>query len=255
MTAIVSPTTTERTLRTIGLLALFGFFSGWFLYDATVGYPHKNLKKAVEVLDPVPDELPPINERVTSKNIAALIPKQGEPTPMSEFVEKIGEPGWKNEAGDSAYYFGPGGRLRLGLVGERVVRAEFTEGVHTEMDLSFQKVLGGMLVPLTLVMLLQLVRVVTTRVELSDAGLKVRGRSPIPFDAMQNFDATNYKKKGWLELAYQDGDRTRTVRLDDYVIREFRPIVAEICARCGFDDPLPQQQSEVAQADSASSAG
>jgi len=48
MEAIVSPSTTERIVRTSIVAAMFAAWCGWFLYDGYIRYPAKNQAKAVE---------------------------------------------------------------------------------------------------------------------------------------------------------------------------------------------------------------
>lgn len=249
MNTIVSPTTTERIVRTVLLMGMIGVFSGLFLYDGFAGYPKKNLHKAVEALDPVPDELPVIDPGIT-RAVAESVSKQVQEQRVTrrDIVEELGQPAWENELGDDLRYFGPGGALVLALTGDLVQRVSFLPGEKREADLLVQKVIGFGLLPAAVFLVFQLLRVITTKVVLSDDGLKVRGRPLISFDAFTGLNAEKYRKKGYLDLAYEDQSREKTVRLDDYVIREFHAIVSEICGRCGFDNPLssPEQKDETA---------
>ncbi len=245
MTPIVSPTTNERIIRTFGLAALFGVFSGWFIYDGYVGYPEKNLEKAIESLDPVPDTLPPIDDAVTEAAAAVWVDRPSDSRhTRAEVVAAFGEPGWESADRNDIRYFGPGGMLAYTLRGDLVADVVYTAGDKNDTELVWQRYLGFGLLPVALGFVLQFVRVVTTRVELSDAGLNVRGRPVIPFDAMKSIEAKHYRKKGFVDLSYSQDGRNKTVRLDDYVIRDFRPMIETICERCHIDDPLPPPKKE-----------
>ncbi|MFQ5414981.1 MAG: hypothetical protein ACE5E6_11035 [Phycisphaerae bacterium] len=236
MTPIESSTTTERIVRTLGLTVLFSVFSGWFIYDGYVRYPLANLKKAVESLDPVPDELPPINESINQTMADEWIAdvSQNRRT-RSEIIARLGAPGWESPDHKEIRYFGTRGVLGFAMFGDLVTQAVYEAGDKNDLE---QKLLGFALLPVALGFVIQLVRVITTRVVLSDAGLKVRGRPVIPFDAMEAIDASRYRKKGFVELSYTHGGRKKSVRLDDYVIRDFHPIIREICERCNIENQV-----------------
>ncbi len=245
MTPIVTPTTSERILRTLGLTALCCVFSGWFLYDGYVGYPAQNLEKAVEALDPVPEQLPTIDPAITNAGVEPwLTDFRQERITRADILEHFGPPEWESPARDEIRYFGPGGVLRFSLSGDLLRDAAYVAGEKDDTELAWQRILGYLLVPVALAMILQLLRVLTTRVVLDDDGLKVRARALIPFDAMTGLDAARYRKKGYMDLSYTVDGKPRKVRLDDYIIRDFRPIVTEICERCGLENPLPPPQSE-----------
>lgn len=256
MTTILTTTTTERILRTLGLTALFGVFSGWFLYDAYVGYPRHNLEKMIESLNPVPQSLPAVDERITADAFNAWVTTVGDlkkaRLTRKDIVDKLGPPGWENPAKDEMRYFGRGGSVRVLLAGDLVKDGGFDVAEHNDVDLAWQKILGFMLLPVGVGMVFQLVRVLTTRVELSDAGLKVRGRPTIPFEAMTGIDISRYAKKGFVDLSYSQDGAAKKVRLDDYVIREFKPIIEEISRRQGFDIVLPTSRSDEADEDEQS---
>lgn len=249
MSPIVSPTTTERMLRTLGLLGLFSLFSGWFIYDGNIGYPEHNIKKAIESLDPVPDDLPPIHQDVNQESTESWVfDSTAEPRDRAEIIEQFGPAGWENPSGDRMCYFGPGGMLTLKVSGDQVLSGDYQPGDKPDSELMWQKLLGAIMLPVALIMACQLVRVITTRVTLDDNGLKVRGRPVIPFDAMTGIDAAKYRKKGFLDLSYTQSGKNKKVRLDDYVIRDFKAMITEICRRNEFDNPLPASGSRTGAA-------
>lgn len=254
MTPIVSPTTTERILRTLGLLALFGVFSGWFFYDGTVGWPAANLAKAVEALDPVPDELPAITPGVTAVTTTAWTEDVQTTRPThADLLEALGTPGWEREKTRDKpreiRYFGPGGVLVLTLDGDLIVAGSYARGKHDDTEIALQTYLATMLAPVVLGFLFQLGRVLTTKVTLDDEGLTVRGKPVVPFDSMTSLDTSRFRKKGFVDLSYTVSGADKTVRLDEYVIRDFRPIIAAICSRGGFENPLPAPAAATAATD------
>ena len=70
---LISPTTTERRIRTVAITAGAFVLGAWFLYDGYVGYPAKNLSKAAAALNPAPENLPPLNDLISRSVAEALI--------------------------------------------------------------------------------------------------------------------------------------------------------------------------------------
>ncbi len=243
---IVSPTTTERLLRTMAMTAMLAVFSGWFLIDGYITWPAENLTDAVEALDPIPTPLPTIDPAVTSdiaKRLAAeLEDKRITPDRMTgeDIIQQLGQPAWqKTEAGETRYvYFGPAGVIDVTLNGDVVDSISFKEGVRDEIELAIQLIFGYGMMPLVAIMLIQLVRVATTKAVLDQQGLRLRGKPLIPFEHMKRLDTALFQKKGIVDVVYTAGNKEKTVRLDHYVLRDFRRIVTEICSRCGFESPL-----------------
>ena len=141
-----------------------------------------------------------------------------------------------------------------------VTKVKWFHGREKESDLFTQLLMGCVIGALGLGMILQMIRVVTTRAELTDAGLKVNsqggtrwGGSPlVPFEAMTGLGTEDYKKKGWVEVEYRLADGIEgKVSLNDYVHKAFPQIVGEICRRRGFDNPIKHidEQEEHADAD------
>ena len=164
----------------------------------------------------------------------------------------MGPPAFSDES--QAIYFGEAGMLliplRRGKVAGEVV---WQPGPHDQMELYFQLVMAIGLTPVALFALFHPGRVLTTRAELSEAGLKLRGKPLVPFEAMNSLDASHYSKKGWVEISYTLGGRDQRVRLDDYVYKEFPAIIREICTRKGFESPLPDSAGDDADHQDADS--
>lgn len=248
MQPIHSQTTTERKVRTAAFMILFLGAGAWFLYDGLIGYPNQNLAAAFTalqsegIIDEVPDPLPDvINRGVTAAYVRAL----PAPIDIASVRTAVGDPGLTAEDGGKVCYFGPGGVLILTVDGARVIDHRWVAAAHDhdEGEQRNQVYLGSALVALGLVWVFVLVRVLRTRVALTDAGLTIGGAAPIPFDAMTGIRAERYAKTGRLDLDYTIDGRARSIRLDNYVIREFRPIITAICERKGFDNPLPPKPS------------
>ena len=244
MESIRSGTTTERIIRTSILTAVLLGYAAWSFVDAYHVYPRRNVEGLVQNLNPSPDpDTVAINPKVTRAAAESIQPGDA----MSEVKARLGEP--NAVQGRGSFYFGPGGMARIASDGDKVARSGTTwrDGDHNDVDLLLQKIIGSVVGVLGLLMLLQFIRVVTTRIELSEAGLKVNsqggtrfGGSPlVPFEVMTALDSRDFRKKGWVEIEYKLADGTAgTVSLNDYVHKAFRGVVDEICRRCGFDNPL-----------------
>lgn len=236
MEPIVSGTTKERIIRTTLLLLLFGGFAVMFLLDGYGGYARDNVKQFVRGNSVPVEELPPVNPTITSDRIRELEPQLTRAS-HETVRELLGDQPLEYEGAE--YYFGPGTYVMVEYVAGQVAKVTVLDGQHSETDIRYQKLLGWLLTAIALILLIQFVRVITTRVELSDEGLKVRRVPRIPFEAMKGIRADEYMKTGWVELDYEFSGTPGSIRLDNYVIREFRPIINKICERCGFTNPLP----------------
>lgn len=244
MDSIRSGTTTERIVRTSILTAVLLGYAAWSFVDAYHVYPRQNVEGLVQNLNPSPDpDTVAINPKVTRAAVKSIQPGDA----MSEVQARLGEP--NAVQGRVSFYFGPGGMARIPSDGDKVARngSTWRDGDHNDVDLLLQKIIGGGVGVLGLLMLWQFIRVVTTRIELSEAGLKVNsqggtrfGGSPlVPFEAMTALDSRDFKKKGWVEIEYKLADGTAgTVSLNDYVHKAFSRVVTEICRRRGFENPL-----------------
>ena len=238
MEPIHSGTTTERIVRTGLMVVLFGAFAIAYLLDGFGGYARGNAKQFVEKLGLTADPLPDINPEVTRARALGLKEKyEGRAPGLQELTEEFGEPGLQHEG--KAYFFGPGGVLWLDSQRGTDRPWGWDDGSHTEMDLRMQQWIGYVLSTLALVFIIQMIRVVSTRATLSDEGLKLRGHPLIPFSGMLHLHSEHYKKKGWVEIEYEGGKGT--AKLDDYVIKGFKPIIAEICQHCGFTNPVAEE--------------
>lgn len=256
MEPIASGTTTERVLRTIVLTVLFVGYSGWSFVDGYYTYPEKNVVQLMQNLSPVPKVPPPVNRRVTQaaaesladKSEAEVLALLGDPAGVTPLTDDAGRP-----SGQLNNYIGPGGMAHIHIQDGRVAPKGilWRPGSHTESDLFFQLVIGGVTGGLGLLMIVLLLRVLFTRIELTDQGLIVGsqggwrfGSSPlIPFESMTGLrDPKNRfadRRSDYLELEYTLSDGiSGQVQINKYVHAAFDKVVTEICRRKDFDNPL-----------------
>ncbi len=242
MRPIHSGTTTERIVRSGLMVLLFGAFAIAYLLDGFGGYARDNVRRyCVDGLGLTAEQLPEIDPTITRARALELQDKFQSLAPsLAELKAELGEPAL--EHGSKVYFFGPGGVLwRDSQMGVKQPWG-WDDGRHTEMDIRMQQWIAYVLSALALVFIIHLIRVLTTRAILSEEGLKLRGHPVIAFSAMRALHGEDYKRRGWVELEYEGGKGI--ARLDDYVIKEFKPILAEICERCGFVSPVELEEAE-----------
>ena len=245
MQRIESGTTGERKIRS-GLFTLMcAVFAGYFYLDGWYRYPAQNREWAMQFL---PQEAPRdqvvTSPRVTRRNLEALrarVFQPGQPVSRQELLERLGPPAYEAPDGD-LYFIGPAMFFHADLQAGQLVPAGWknpvVEGVkHTESDIRWNRWLAPILGVVVVISLIRLVRILRARAVLDDSGLTYGGKF-VSWESMTGIDAGDYARKGWLDLRYTEGGQTRTLRLDNYEIREFRPIVAAICERKGFPSPL-----------------
>ncbi len=245
---IESGPTSERKIRTLLMLIMVGGFSIWFAYDGFIGYPAKNFD---EHLQQLPTDLREeaasarIYESVTADTLAAA---QGAAGKFDEQKQKAaleqlygGPPSF--ETSDKWYYFGPCFRVDVTLSsGKLTVRGSATE--KTETSILWQKLLSLALGVGAVVLLLFWLRIVRTRLVLDDAGLTYRGKGPIRWDDMKALRISEFAKKGWVDLVYDDHGTERALRLDEYHIAKFDATIDAICSNKAFENPLPVEQGQ-----------
>jgi hypothetical protein len=254
MQTIVTQSTRERVIRN-GLVALMLLgYSCWSFYDGYIGYPKDNLRHARGEVPADYQAEATINPAITKNELPNL--RRGQP--LREAEELLGPPAWKGKASDEfnkAVWFGPGGTVilrynDLGLITSPIF---WKDHKHIEKDLFIQKAMGVGVGTLGLFALVRVLIMLFARVKLSDAGLTTASGRLIPFDAMTGWDPSDYRDKGRITLTYQDGNRERQYVLDDYKLTAFKPLVEEISARKGFENPLTEPNSDRLTADAAAS--
>ncbi len=235
MREVHSGTTAERILRNAGLALLVVVFACWFLWDGYVGYSRENAATLVNSLGLNPTQIPAVNSNLTADEARQLLQEVAEGTALEEVQYVLGDPSLEHN--DAAYYVGPGGYIVVHLARGRVQQAGWRHGLHTESELRWQRWIGYVMALAGLVSVIHLIRVVTTRVSLTDAGLKVRGKPVIPFEAMTVLSTGKQGDPGAVAIEYSIGGRAGLIRLDSYVVKELPAIVSDICERAGFPHP------------------
>jgi hypothetical protein len=236
MEPILSGTTTERIARTGLLMILVSGYAAWSLVDGNVRYPQANVISVFEDhlgIEP-PEPLPVINPELTEQQVPEIA--VGEP--LDAVATRLGTAPF-NHSG-AAYFFGDGGFVRLELRDDRVLAGQWIHGPkYSATSLRTQRIIGYVLAPIGFLFILQFVRVVTTRVSLTDAGLKVQGKPLIPFEAMTG---VRIGKAAGLSSEVAAVDYTLngldgTVRLNSYVVNKQADIITAICEKKGFPQP------------------
>ena len=235
MQPVYSGTTTGRVLRTAVLTVLLCGYAAWSLWDGYVTYPRENMLSVLEHklgVEP-PDPLPVIHPELTADAGEGI----GERESLGQVAASLGGQPLLHEG--SAYFFGAVGYLKLELHGATVLGHQWVaEAKRTASDLIWQKTIGFALAPLGLAFAVQLLRVLRTRVALTDAGLQIGRRKPIPIEVITGIRGDSYESTGRIDVQYTAEGRAHTLKLDDYVIKDFRPIVTAICEARGFPNPL-----------------
>lgn len=247
---IESGPTGERRVRTLLLLLMVAGFSGWFAYDGYIGYPAKNAEGHLS-------QLPTAEEREQARNSPIYPTVKPDTLPKArEAIAKIGRAAQRQELEkvfggppslerpDAWYYFGPTFRIRIDLVEGRPTKAEGSLAEKSDTDIFAQKALALILALLSVYCLVLLIKVLRTHLLLDEAGLTLAGRPPIAWDQMKALDTARFSKKGWVNLVYDDGRAERTLRLDEYHLAAFDEIIDAICARKGFENPLPVREKK-----------
>ncbi len=219
----------ERVVRTALLMLLIDGFAVAYLWDGYRGYARKNSHELLQLLGLADQPAPPIDSALTAahaKQVTAET-KPGEPT--SNFTSKLGEPGLRH--GDDAYYIGPGGWLRVASRDGRVVSIGWTNAGKTEADQKWQRWIGFALLAASALILVQLARVASSRLTLTDAGLQVGKRVSIPLAAITTVQPDPPGAPGCVDVRYVSDGGPTVLRLDPYIHRAIGPIVAELSRR------------------------
>ena len=237
MAPIQSGTTTERIVRMGLMTVLLVVFAVLFVRDGFGGYARENRKDFVEKLGLEADAPPVPKPDLTRERAREILTSVKKGYPVSKLEEQLGEVTATKDKHN--YYLGQGGWVWLQVYAGGVEEIGWDDAPHSMTDILWQKCIGLVLAVLSLVMLVKYAAVLGTRASLTDEGLKLPRHPLIPFDSMQALHTHDYERKGWVDLEYELPDgRASQARIDDYIIREFKPIVAEICKRRGFQNPL-----------------
>jgi hypothetical protein len=242
--------TTERVIRNTLLLIFIALFAAWFAYDGWKGWPEQNHREFLEQI-PV-DERPlaakgPIYDSVTEKSVeqadACLRQGTGVAAQKAALAKLYGgPPTYENARG--WYYFGPVYRVTLPLdLGGPAMKAAGQRGQRGVYDLVFQKFLAIGLGGFALFMAWFVMRIRRTRVVLDEGGLTSRDKGPIRWEDMKALDISRFARKGCVDLVYNDNGTERSLRLNEYHVAAFEDVIDALCARKGFENPLPVKEA------------
>ncbi|MFH1419912.1 MAG: hypothetical protein ABII12_16690 [Planctomycetota bacterium] len=246
---IESGPTGERKIRTLLMLIMVAAFSIWFAYDGFIGYPAKNFKEHLEQL---PTDLREeaaqarIYESVTAGTLEAAeaaAGKLGKQKQKAALEELYGGPP-SYETPDMWYYFGPCYRVAVTLSPSKPPTVMGSASEKTQTSILWQKLLSLVLGAAAALLLLFWLRILRTRLVLDDAGLTYRGRGPIRWDDMKALRTSEFAKKGWVDLVYDDHGTERSLRLDEYHVSKFDAAIDAICSRKAFENPLPVDEGK-----------
>ncbi|HOB75343.1 MAG TPA: PH domain-containing protein [Phycisphaerae bacterium] len=237
---IESGTTKWWRNRHLMFLAMFLGFAAYFAYDGFYAWPAANVRWAAQAMG-VPPERVKVNEQVNTSALKLLEAdlKQKESIPFPELIDKLkarlGEPSLAKE--QEHWWVGPAMYVKAAIQDGKAQLVIELSKEHSESSIRGQKWFAAALLVAGLVVLLKLLRVVTTRVVLDDSGLRYNSRH-IPWEAMTGLRTDDYQHKGWVYLEYTGGGVTRSFRLDSYHIEKFNEIINAICERKGFNPPI-----------------
>lgn len=239
MQPIHSGTTTERVVRSvIPTLVVVGLAVA-FLWDGYIGYPRDNALQFSRKAGLDTSALPPIDWNLSADTARPLVEQLPSGTPISRVHAALGQPAI--EHGDELYYLGPTGRIVVRRAGDVVAQIGWLDGVHSATDLAVQRWLGYVLLVVAMALLINLARVVRTRISLTDAGLEISAGRLIPCDAVKALRLDPTAKGEVVEIVYAAGDgKECTAKLDAYVVKHFSAIVGGLSERAGLPNPLAE---------------
>ena len=235
MEPIISGTTLERIVRATLVTVMVCGAAIWFLWDGYVSYSRENARQLLQLMGLDAGQELTVDPELTSARARELAASVRKGSSRDDLKATLGPPSLTHK--DQAYYLGPGGHLEVTFERGRVVAVVWVDGVRSEMSQALQRWLGYALAVLGLALLIRFIRVVITRVSLTEAGLLIRGHPEIPFTAMKSLRPERSGKVGLVDLAYEVGGQKGVIRLDDYVIREYDGVLNAICEKTGLPDP------------------
>ena len=224
-----------------------GLFA-YFIYDWQVGYLSRNISEARAELgqllnaDPEAVEIPE-PERPTRAEFDALFVDRPGTTRITreEIRAAFGEPITTRETADGnqvEYYASHYGMATVTYRGGQPM-PEWRKWFKSKDQIEAQLYWG--LIPLAfgIFAAYKLVRALTLRVTVDDAGLRYRS-DLIAFDRMSGL--RDFNPKGWIDLYYRNG-KEQKLRLDNQKIAQFDAVVDAICQQTGFTNPVAEYRA------------
>ena len=112
---------------------------------------------------------------------------------------------------------------------------------NSESEIFWQKVLAGVCGLVAAAIVPFVIRARRHRIVVDGNGLHIDRQAPIVFSSMTAFHTDRWDEKGWVDLEYEQGGRTRRVRLDSFRIEPFEPIVEAIAQQTDLIPPGPRR--------------
>jgi len=246
---IESGPTKERKVRTLLLAAFCAGMAGWFAYDGWVGYLAKNIQEHRDQLSPeerakVPH--PKIYPTVTKQSVAGAkeATKKIDADAQRKALQALygGPPSFEDDK--AWYYFGPAYRVKVILKNGKPRKIITQAAEKTMGEIRSQKALAIILGVVSLLLLLHLIRVWRTHLVLDDDGLRLGRIGPIRWDQMESLNCDRFQKKGWVDLLYSNNGTERRLRLDEYHLAGFDEVIAALCSRKKFEDPVALEKAQ-----------
>jgi len=236
MQEIRSGSSTRRVVRAAVTVVIVNVFAVLFLWDGFIRYPVANAVQLARTLGdslPVP---PPIHPELSAERAASFVGSWQKGSAAELLAKAWGEPAIRHEG--VWYFLGAGGHLAARVTGDRVDEVDWQDGIHSDQDLKWQRVIGAVLAVIGVICLVNLIRTVMSFATLSAEGLHVSGRRLVTWEAIEGVELIPNDKFRRIKLTHTVEGKKNALMLDDYVIRDRDAIVAAICERKGFADPI-----------------
>lgn len=236
MREIRSGSSTRRVVRAAVTVLIVNVFAVLFLWDGFIRYPVANavqLARTLGVTLPVP---PPMHPELNAEGAATFLGSWQKGSAAELLVQAWGEPAIRHEG--VWYFLGGGGHLAAKVTGVRVESVNWQGGIHSDQDLMLQRVIGAVLAVIGVVCVVNLIRAVMSFATLSEDGLHVSGRRLVTWEAMEGVELIPNDKFRRIALIHTVEGKKNALLLDDYVIRDRDAIVAAICERKGYLNPI-----------------
>jgi hypothetical protein len=216
---------------------VFVVVAAYFFYDGAVGYRNQNIAEAQKHLLSWVDGPVEFGEIPSKDDYDAML-KVG-PQSVAEVHKLLGQPVQPRPgvADGTELFISAYGMATVPVRNGRVDLAQsrwYAWGKSKE-EIRNQYYWGLVVIIGSAYFLVRAVRAARLRAVIDEEGLSYGGRR-IAFADMK--DLRDYNRKGWVDLYYQDGEREQRLRIDNQKIAKFEEIVALLCEREGFDNPL-----------------
>jgi hypothetical protein len=216
---------------------VFVAVAAYFFYDGAAGYRNKNIAAAERHLLSLVDGPVEFGEIPSKKDYEDMLAAR--PESVAEVHKLLGQPVQPRPgvADGAELFISAYGMATVPIRNGRVDLAQSSWDAwgKSKEDIRDQYYWGLAVLIGAMYFLVRAVRAATLRATIDEEGLTYGGRR-IVFADMK--DLRDYNRKGWVDLYYQDGEREQRLRIDNQKIAKFEEIVALLCQRKGFDNPL-----------------